>query len=117
MVEELLIQRVEVSFVGAPPAQQLERASGVSEVEIDGPILRCFVRGSFQPLLEALRGHEVISLKSTSSLLSNRRPRRHRGNDRRAMETRTETRGSLLDSGSCAIGAPSETAKHRKKGG
>jgi hypothetical protein len=66
MTEELAIQRVEVSFVGVPPAQRIERASGVSEVEIDGLILRCLVCGSFQPFLEALRGHEVISLKSTS---------------------------------------------------
>jgi hypothetical protein len=43
----------------------MERASGVSEVEIDGP-MRCLVCGSFQPFLEALRGHDVISLKSTS---------------------------------------------------
>ena len=64
MTEELLIQRVEVTFVGAPPTGQVKRASGVSEVETDGPVLRCLVAGSFQPFLEALRGHEVISLKS-----------------------------------------------------
>jgi hypothetical protein len=67
MTEELAIQRVEVSFVGAPPVKRIERASGVSDVQIDGPILRCVVRGSFQPFLEALRGHEVITLKSTST--------------------------------------------------
>ena len=67
MTEELPVQRVEVSFVGAPPARQIERASGVSEAEIDGPILRCLVYGSFQPFLEALRGHEVISLKAAST--------------------------------------------------
>jgi len=66
MTVGLPIQRVEVSFVGAPPVRQVERASGVSEVEVDGPILRCLVSGSFQPFLEALRGHEVISLRSTS---------------------------------------------------
>jgi len=65
---ELPVRRVEVSFVGAPPARQIERASGVSEVEIDGPVLRCLVWGSFQPFLEALRGHEVIGLTSTSPL-------------------------------------------------
>jgi hypothetical protein len=58
-------QRVEVSFVGTPPARQIERASGVSEVDVDGPIVRCLVTGSFQPFLEALRGHEVITLQST----------------------------------------------------
>jgi hypothetical protein len=64
MTEEVAIQRVEVSFVGTPPGRQIERASGVSEVKIEGPILRCLVLGSFQPFLEALRGHEVISLES-----------------------------------------------------
>jgi hypothetical protein len=58
---------VQVSLVGAPPIKQIERASGVSEVEIDGSVLRCLVSGSFQPFLEVLRGHEVISLTSTST--------------------------------------------------
>jgi hypothetical protein len=65
MTEALPIQRVEVSFVGAPPLRQVERATGVSEVHFDGRTLRCLVAGSFQPFLEALRGHEVISLEST----------------------------------------------------
>ena len=67
MSAKLPIQQVEVSFVGVPPAERIERASGVSEVQIDGPIVRCLVSGSFQPFLEALRGHEVVSLKSTSA--------------------------------------------------
>jgi hypothetical protein len=58
------IQRVEVSFVGAPPARQIARASGVSDVEVDGTVLHCVVSGSFQPFLEALRGYEVTSLQS-----------------------------------------------------
>jgi hypothetical protein len=65
MTEELHIQCVEARFVGLPPAKQIERASGVSNVEVDGLILRCKVCGSFQPFLEALRGHEVIGLTST----------------------------------------------------
>jgi hypothetical protein len=67
VTEELPIQRVEVRFVGAPPVRQVERASGVSAVEIDGRILRCVVSGSFQPFLEALRGYEVFSLQATPS--------------------------------------------------
>ncbi len=59
-------QRVEVSFVGTPPVQRVERASGVSDVEVDGSVLRCLVNGSFQPFLEALRGYEVVSLQSIS---------------------------------------------------
>jgi hypothetical protein len=64
VAEQFQVQRVEVSFVGTAPAQQIERASGVSEVEVDGRVLRCTVNGSFQPFLEALRGHEVISFRS-----------------------------------------------------
>jgi hypothetical protein len=66
MSEELPVPRVEVGFVGIPPVRAVERASGVSEVEVDGATLRCLVLGSFQPFLEALRGHEVISLTSTT---------------------------------------------------
>jgi hypothetical protein len=65
MSEELPVQRVEVGFVGAPPIRAIERAAGVSEVEVDGAALRCVVLGSFQSFLEALRGYEVISLTST----------------------------------------------------
>ena len=64
MTGELPTRRVEASFVGVPPARQVERASGVSEVEVDGQILRCLVTGSFQPFLEALRGYEVVDLRS-----------------------------------------------------
>jgi hypothetical protein len=67
MDKELPAQRVEVMFVGIPRLRQIERASGVSDVEIDGSIVRCLVRGSFQPFLEALRDHEVISLESTAT--------------------------------------------------
>ena len=64
MAEEPPVRRVEVSFVGAAPARQVARAPGVSELEIDGSVLRCLVCGSFQPFLEALRGHEVIGFDS-----------------------------------------------------
>lgn len=64
MTSEQPTQRVEVSFVGAPPAREIERASGVTEVEVDGRIVRCLVCGSFQPFLEALSGHEVVSLSA-----------------------------------------------------
>lgn len=57
-------QRVEVTFVGSPPVRQVERALGVSDVSVAGSVLRCTVYGSFQSFLEALRGHEVIRLKS-----------------------------------------------------
>lgn len=62
---EFTIQRVEVRFVGNAPVKQLERAAGVSGVALEQGILRCLVCGSFQPFLEAIQGHEVISLTST----------------------------------------------------
>jgi hypothetical protein len=65
MAQELSNHRVAVTFVGPPPARQIARASGVAEVEVDGHQLRCRVCGSFQPLLEALRGYEVIDITST----------------------------------------------------
>jgi hypothetical protein len=65
MTEELPNQRVEVRFVGPPPARQIARASGVSDVEVDGYRVHCFVCGSFQPFLEALQGYEVIALTAT----------------------------------------------------
>jgi hypothetical protein len=68
MVENAATQRVEVTFVGTPPTRQIERASGVSDVEIDGQVVRCLVYGSFQPFLEALRGYEVINLTAIPAI-------------------------------------------------
>jgi hypothetical protein len=64
MTNELPLQQVEVHFVGSPPARQIARASGVTDVEVEGSRLRCVICGSFQPFLEALRGYEVIGLTS-----------------------------------------------------
>jgi hypothetical protein len=64
MSEDLPSRRVEVTFVGRPPTRQIAGASGVTHVEVDGSLLRCLVWGSFQPLLEALRGYEVLNFTS-----------------------------------------------------
>ena len=68
MVENAATQRVEVTFVGTPPTRQIERASGVSDVEVDGQVIRCLVYGSFQPFLEAVRGYEVINLTAIPAI-------------------------------------------------
>jgi hypothetical protein len=65
MNEDLQTRRVAVTFVGPPPVRQIARASGVSEVEVDGRQVRCLVSGSIQPFLEALHGYEVIGLTSS----------------------------------------------------
>jgi hypothetical protein len=64
MADELLSRRVEVTFVARPPARRIAAANGVSDVEVVDRRVRCLVRGSFQPLLEALRGYEVIGVTS-----------------------------------------------------
>ena len=66
MIDGPATQRVEVTFVGTPPTTQIQQAMGVSEVQVDGQLVRCFVCGSFQPFLEALRGYEVVTLTATS---------------------------------------------------
>jgi hypothetical protein len=68
MVDNPPTQRVEVTFLGTPPTRQLERATGVIDVDVDGQTVRCLVYGSFQPFLEAVRGYEVISLTATPAL-------------------------------------------------
>ena len=68
MTEELRSQRVEVTFVGPPPARQIAQAIGVTDVEMDGHRVCCRVCGSFQPFLEAMHGYEVMSLSSTPAL-------------------------------------------------
>jgi hypothetical protein len=86
MTEQPASQRVEVHFVGPPPARQIARASGVSDVEVDGYRVRCAVCGSFQPFLEALRGYEVVALTATPApLVGERRPDPARG-ERKARE-------------------------------
>lgn len=75
MSEDLTLRRVEVSFVGRPPVNVLERTPGVTHVRVEGPVLRCLVCGSFQPFLEALRGYEVIAFESIPEALGrNERP-------------------------------------------
>jgi hypothetical protein len=68
MSEQFPSYRVEILFSGPVPARQVARASGVSEVEARGTVLRCRVLGSFQPFLEALRGYEVLRIDSRVSL-------------------------------------------------
>ena len=71
MVEDTATQRVEVTFVGKPPTRQIELASGVSDVQVDGQVIRCLVYGSFQPFLEAVRGYEVINLTAIPAIDTN----------------------------------------------
>ncbi len=80
MTEDPPSYNVEITFVATPPAQKLARASGVTEVDVDGRTLRCVVCGTFQPFLEALHGHEVTALTSLPRTLeAGRRDTGHEG--------------------------------------
>ena len=68
MVKDAATQRVEITFLVNPPTRQIERASGVTDVQVDGQIVRCLVCGSFQPFLEAVRGYEVANLTAIPAL-------------------------------------------------
>ncbi len=57
-------QQVEVRFAGPPPVQAVRAAAGVTRVAVAGTRLSCTVRGSFQPLLAAIAGHEVTTMVS-----------------------------------------------------
>jgi len=67
MNEEVTTSRVEIHLSRTPPMTRLARAAGVSEVAVTGTVLTCLVSGSFQPLLEALVGYEVVHLRSTAA--------------------------------------------------
>ena len=79
MPDDSPFRRVEVRFAGTPPALQVARAAGVSNVEAGRFTLRCVVYGSFQPFLEALRGHEVLALTSIPVLNASPPPAPDRG--------------------------------------
>jgi ABC-2 type transport system ATP-binding protein len=55
-------QRVEVWFVGEPPAAELESVSGLEARMTDGRRFTAVVSGPIQPLLEVLARHPVESL-------------------------------------------------------
>lgn len=62
-IDELRIhqsRRVEIEFVGSPP--ELDGIDGVTDVVVDGHVLRCQLSGSPTELLRAVARHEVHSI-------------------------------------------------------
>ena len=57
-------RRVEIDFTGDPPLEAIRRAAGVDAVTAEDHRVRCVVRGSFEPLLQALAGAHVANLSS-----------------------------------------------------
>jgi ABC-2 type transport system ATP-binding protein len=58
------IRTVEIHFGDPVRADEFSAIAGVSEVEVEGPVLRCTVNGKLDPLIKAAARHEVIDLLS-----------------------------------------------------
>jgi ABC-2 type transport system ATP-binding protein len=63
-LRRLRAYQVELEFIGPPPTDAVRAAAGVTLVAAAGNRLSCMVRGSFQPLVETIAGHNVLSLAS-----------------------------------------------------
>ena len=63
-LHELRLHRVVIDFAGDPPVDRIRAVSGVDTVEVHDHRVSCVVRGSFEPLLEAVAGARVVNLSS-----------------------------------------------------
>jgi ABC-2 type transport system ATP-binding protein len=63
-LHEIRLHRVEIEFAGEVPVDAIRRAEGVDDVVIEGSRVHCVVRGSFEPLVEAIAGAHVVNLTS-----------------------------------------------------
>jgi ABC-2 type transport system ATP-binding protein len=63
-LHELRVHEVEIETAGELPLAAVRAAVGVDHVEAEDRRLRCVVRGSFEPLLQALAGSDVLNLTS-----------------------------------------------------
>jgi ABC-2 type transport system ATP-binding protein len=63
-LHEIRMHRVEIEFVGQVPADAIRGADGVEDVTVEDHRVRCVVRGSFEPLMTAVAGAQVVNLTS-----------------------------------------------------
>ena len=63
-LHEIRFHQVEVEFAGAVPLEAIRRAQGVDRVEADDHRVRFLVRGSFEPVMRALAGSQVVNVVS-----------------------------------------------------
>jgi len=55
---------VEVRFAMPPPTDAFDHVPGISDVRLDGPLLRCTMQGVVDPLVKALGQYHVMDLNS-----------------------------------------------------
>jgi ABC-2 type transport system ATP-binding protein len=63
-LRERAVRRVEINFEGPVPADEFAPLSGVSEVTVEGSLLRCRLDGRADGLVKAAARHTVVSLLS-----------------------------------------------------
>lgn len=63
-LHEIRFHRVEIQFGGRAPLEKIRAAEGVDEVVAEDHRVRCVVRGSFEPLMQALCDSTVENLSS-----------------------------------------------------
>ena len=65
-LHSIRVHRVELEFAAGAdmPEAAIRDADGVQDVTVEGQVVTCTVRGSFEPMLAALRGARVINLVS-----------------------------------------------------
>ncbi len=63
-LHEIRFHQVEMELAGEVPLAAVRAAAGVDRVEVEDHRLRCIVRGSFDPLMKALAGSEILNLSS-----------------------------------------------------
>ena len=70
-LKHIRVHRVELEFAAGTevPAEKIRAGAGVADVVVDGQRVRCAVRGSFEPLLDAIHGSDVTDLVSTEPSL------------------------------------------------
>ena len=70
-LQHIRAHRVEIEFAqeSQVPEAAIRSAAGVEDVTVDGQRVSCTVRGSFEPLLDAIRSAKVADLVSTEPSL------------------------------------------------
>ncbi len=63
-LHDIRFHQVEIQFAGPVPVAAIRGAPGVDRVEVKDRQVRCIVRGSFEPLMAALRDSRVLNLTS-----------------------------------------------------
>lgn len=63
-LHHIRVREVEIEFSREPPAARLGAVPGLEQLQIDGPRVRCTIRGPIEPLLTALTGEHVIDFVS-----------------------------------------------------